>query len=530
MRNSAFKAMGRAAGPVGLIGAVGGFLSDVLLPLANFAPVVFAFSVIATAFAYAWLFLVFRRMGQSKAFDSWAMGTLLAAFSSAMIFGLWSILLSVAPPQGFLASTVDPIADIQARLLGIEQSVGAIEQTTGQTATQVVQSATAQAEGFASLEQALANIQSGQQVIIENPVTPQDWYNNARIYQLRGDTGNAIAAYEGFIESSPDLEFVDPFEDYADLLTATQGITQAREIFQDLGNRFPANRTIQVILATLLDGTDARIAQLSEITRSHAQFGPAYFYLGQELDRKLREGITSELLQRQQTAYQTLLGLEQTQQFSMFYVDKVRAQEKVELAQLNFEAYSQASEAFANNVGALITVNSEGALFIVTLTEANVQALYYSIDDPNPSINMGTLDLGGTSYINPTVGPLKIPIGDHVFYFKYVDQNGVESQVFEETFTIPEVLVIANASPPDFSTGKRVASFVFQITYEEDYTKPYTFHFSLDNPSLDQTLTGFAVSTWELEDIAPGDHILYIQAVRPDGSTTDVVEFPFTVQ
>lgn len=529
MRNSVFKAMARAAGPVGVVGTIGGFLSDVLLPLANFAPVVFAFSVIATVFAYAWLFLVFRRVGQTKAFDSWAMGTLVAAFSSAMIFGLWSIFLSVGPERGYLASTVDPIADIQARLLGIEESVEQIEQTTEQTATQVAQSATAQAEGFQSLEQALANIQSGQQVIIDNPTTPQDWYNNARIYQLRGDTGNAIKAYEGFIESSPDLEFMDPFEDYMDLLNATQGIARTREIFQDLGNRFPANRSIQVLLATLLEDTDARVTRLTEITNFNPQFGPAFYYLGQELDRKLRESLTNELLQRQQAAYQTLLSLEQSQQFSVFYVDKVRAQEKLETAQLNYEAYSQTSDAFGN-VGVEISVYSEGALFIIILPDATGEALYYSIDDPNPSIDMGTLDVAGNTYFNTTVGPLKIPVGDHVFYFKYVDKNGVESQVYQEAFTIPEVLVIVTTTPPDFSTGKRSASFIFQIMYEEDYSKTYTFNYSLDNPSLDQTLTGIAISTWELDDIAPGDHILYIQATRPDGSTTEVIEFPFSVE
>jgi hypothetical protein len=528
MQRSLVKGLARAAGPVGAVGAIGGFLSDVLLPLANFAPFIFVFSVIATIFSYILLFVVVQRRGQDKAFDSWAMGTLIASFFSAMIFGIWSVFLSIGPERGYLADNVEPIADIQARILNIEETVEQIEQTTGETATQVAQSATAQAEGFASLEQALANIQSGQQVIIESPSTPQDWYNNARIYQLRGDTGNAIKAYEGFIESSPDLEFMDPFEDYVDLINATQGITRGREIFQDLGNRFPTNRAIQVMLATLLDGTDARIARLTEIAGFNPQFGPAFFYLGQELDRKLRESLTNELLQRQQTAYQTLLGLEQAQQFSVFYVDKLRAQEKLDTAQLNYEAYSQTSDAFGN-VGVDITVYSEGALFIMIFPEVTGQALYYGIDDPNPSIDNGTLEIAGNTYLNTTLGPIQVPVGEHVFYFKYVDKNGVESQVYEEAFTIPEVVVIFTASPPDFSTGARTGSFVFQVMYQ-DTAKEYTFNFSLDNPSLDQSLAGYAINTWEVADIAAGDHILYIQAVGADGSSTEVVEFSFTVE
>ncbi|NJN44294.1 MAG: hypothetical protein HC806_05940 [Anaerolineae bacterium] len=174
------KALSRAAGPVGVVGTLAGFLTDVLLPLANFAPIVFVFSIVATVISYGLLFMVFRQRGQATAFDSWAMGLLVASFGSAIIFGLWSIFLSVGPERGYFATNIDPIADIQARILKIEASVEQIEQTTGETATQVAQSATAQAEGFATLEQALANIQAGEQVIVDTPNTPQDWYNNAK--------------------------------------------------------------------------------------------------------------------------------------------------------------------------------------------------------------------------------------------------------------------------------------------------------------------------------------------------------------
>ena len=528
MQRSMFKALARAAGPIGAVGAVGGFLSDVLLPLANFAPFVFGVSVAATFLSYGLLYLNFRKHGQTKALDSWAMGALVASFGSAMIFGLWSIFLILAPERGYLASNIDPIADIQARILNIEASVEQIEQTTEETATQVAQSATAQAEGFSSLEQALANIQAGQLVIVENPNTPQDWYNNARIYQIRGDTGNAIKAYEEFITSSPDLEFMDPFEEYSALLNATQGIARTREFFQDLGNRFPSNRSIQVILASLLDGTDTRIARLNEISGFNPQFGPVFFYLGQELDRKLRESLTNDLVQQQQTAYETLFTLEESQQYSIFYIDKVRAQENLGNAQLSYEASHLSSENLSN-VSVEITVYTEGAIFIVLLPESNGQALYYGIDDPNPTINMGTQDIGGNTFLNTTAGPFKIPIGDHIFYYKYIDANGVESQVYQETFTIPEVLVLYEIRQSDFTTGARSGSFVFQVMYQEDMSLEYTYKYSFDNPSLDQELAGYAINTLEVAELQTGDHILYIQAIGPDGATS-VVEFPFKVE
>ncbi|NJN44295.1 MAG: hypothetical protein HC806_05945 [Anaerolineae bacterium] len=336
-------------------------------------------------------------------------------------------------------------------------------------------------------------------------------------------------AYEGFIEASPDLEFVDPFEAYVDLINATQGIARTREIFQDLGNRFPANKAIQVVLATLMDGTDSRITRLKEIVQFNPQFGPAFYYLGQELDRKLRESLTNDLLQQQQETYQALLLLEESQQFSKFYIDKVLAQEKLDLAQLSFEAYAQSSNLFGN-VSVDITVYSEGALFIMIFPESDGQALYYGIDDPNPTINNGTIDIGGKTYLNTTLGPIKVPIGEHVFYFKYVDKNGVESEVYQKSFTIPEVLVIFTANPPDFTTGEISGSFVFQIMYQEDVSQAYTFNYSIDNPSLDQSLSGFAINTLEVASLERGEHIIYIQGVAADGSTTAVEEFVFKVE
>jgi tetratricopeptide (TPR) repeat protein len=520
MRGAVARSLTKAAAPVALIGAAGGFISDVLLPLGNFATLMFFFTGIVTVLLYGLLYYLFQKRNDDI-WDTIPAGVFLAAFAASMIFGIWSMLLQLAPEKGYIASNVEPIAQIQASLLNLEEDVEAIKQTTEAIATQ-------QAEGFASLEEALANIQSGQQVIIESPTQPQEWYNNARVYTLRGDSVNAIAAYEGYFASDSNLEFVDPYEDYIALLLATQGISRARDIIGDITSRNPDNVTSQLMLASMLDSVDERIPVLEDIVRRNPQYGPGYYYLGLELDRKLRESVTNDLLQKQTTAYSTLISLEEESQlFSLFYIDKLVAQEHVAAARFQQEAYQQAVDVFSN-AGVEVYVYSEGVQFIIIFPETDGQDLFYSIDNPDPNTSTGKVSAGGQEFLQQSVGPINVPVGEHIFYFRYIDKNGVESEIFEHPFEVPPIIVIFTGSPPDFSTGNVTGSFVFQIPYT-DTSANYTFEYSLDDPSLDTSVTGFAITTAEYDSLEPGEHTLYVRATPLGGTPTEVVEFMFTV-
>ena len=520
-KQSLFKATARAIGPVGVIGALGGFLSDVLLPLANFAPFIAGASVFFTIVLAVYLLRLDARMDDRDVWDTVPGAVYLVTGGAAMIFSVWSVFLIAGPERGYVADNIDPIADIQARLLGIEQDVAEIKETTEQIATQ-------QAESFASLEDALATIQSGQLVIVQNPTTSQDWYNNAKVYQLRGDTANAIAAYEGYFASDGALTFVDPFEDYIDLILATQGIARARDMLAGMRGENPDNPTAALMSASLLDSVDERIAEMESLSQTQPGYGPVFFYLGQEYDRKLRESITNDLLEKQAAAYTRLFEIESVQGFSIFYIDKLAAQDHVETAQLQFESYQQASNAFGS-VDLQVTFLADGALFIVIFPETTGQGAFYSIDDPNPQTAMGKTTIGSTRYIDQAVGPLAVPVGDHTFYFRYVDQNGVESEVYSFPFRMEPVIVNFTANPPDFSTGALSGTLLFQIPYVE-VANGYTYNYSLDDDSLDQSVAGVAVATVELTDLEAGEHVLYVQAVSDSGEKTEVVVFSFTVE
>jgi hypothetical protein len=226
------KVIGSAAGPAGVLATLRSFVTDVLQPLGNFAPWVAAASFVVVIVSGAGYWRLFRKPGVDPV-EHPLLGLFLLSKAFTFFFGGWSWLGANGPKNGFLAANVDPIAQIQAPLLGLQKDVTQVKQTTQASATVVASSATVrlaaattQAQGFQDIQAAFARL-SSQGTLSPNPQTPQEWYTNARVYQLRGDTANALKAREGSFGFR--LEYVDPYLEYPALLRATDGIARAAE-------------------------------------------------------------------------------------------------------------------------------------------------------------------------------------------------------------------------------------------------------------------------------------------------------------
>lgn len=526
------KAISRAAGPIGIIGAVGGFIGDIIQPLGNFAPYVAAISLVGAILAFAWMIYERRRKGQDI-YDTLAAGLFIVFAASAVIFAVWSIVFAVGPRDGYLASNIEPVAEMQARLLGIQRDVGEIKQTTQLTATRVAESlsvasvsATAQAQGFAGLQQQFAALQAGQ-ALVPNPSTPQEWYSNARVYQLRGDTANAIKAYEGYLQFN--LDYVDPYLEYADLLKATEGMARTREMIGARYNERRDNATLDLVSARLLDDAKERLTRYTALAARAPQFGQVWYELGQEYDRALGASPTSDLLNKQAEAYTTLFKLEQDAQgYSRYFIDK-------RLAETNLTEARKRVDALANARGTLGTVDmqilqyNDGVQIIFILTEPNAQQLLFSIDDPIPSHDTGKTAVGDKSYVNPSITRLKLPVGDHTLYVQFIDANGTPSKVFSKTFKVSAVGVNVTQQPPDFSTNTIPAVFTVSVHDAAD-TDLFTYKYSIDSDKLDQSQFGAGLAAITVKGLIAGDHIFYVQAVNAEGKATDVVQVPFTIK
>lgn len=538
------KAFAQAARPIAVIGAVGGFIGDIIQPLGNFAVWIAGLSLIVAVGALVWIILLRRRAGQ-ELWDSLAVGLFVVAIGSFVVFTAWSFIFSVGPERGYLAENIEPIGQIQAQLLGLQKDVGEIKQTTEVTATRVAEqgdvqlaqatrqaesisiqaaAATAQAKGFADLQTQFAALQKGS--IVDNPQTPQEWYSNARLYQLKGDIANAIKAYEGYFQYG--LEFVDPYLEYGDLLKATEGIGRAREKMDAYYNANKNSPTLDLVSARLLEAASDRLARYTALASRAPQFGPVFYESGAEYSRALGAAPTSDLLKKQGEAYSTLFDLEKNAQgYTRYFIDKAQAEKNLADAQKTYDALANA-RSVTGKLDAIVYQYNDGMQFIVVLSEFGIKKLLFDVDNPKPGRETGLIAATGTP--NMTIGKIPLPVGKHKLYLQYIDANDTPSPVFEKEFDVRQVFATWNQQPADFSTNTFSGSFLAGVTGAA-FEDLFTYRWSIDSDALDQSQLGPGMFAITAKGLKAGDHLLYLQATLQDGSKKyDVEKIPFVVK
>lgn len=529
--------LSRAAGPVTLIGTVGGFIGDVLAPLGSFAQWMVALSLGCLVLSGVFFFRMKRVPGRNV-WESPVPVALFISFSSFLIFSFWSVVFAAGPENGYLAENVEPIAQFQAQLFNIEQDVAEIKETTeqtaedveeigettGNTATQVAVAATAQAQGFADIQAAFADLQSSQ-VIVESPGTPQEWYSNARLYQLKGDTANAISAYEGYFEFG--LEYVDPYFQYTALLKATEGVTRARQMIDARLAENPGSLTLDLIAAQLLDESSARIARYEALTTRAATYAPAWNELAKEYGQQAMSRATRDILVKEADANNKLIELEGQQLLSQYYIDKALAVADIERAEQRIELTARSLE-FMSEPTVTIFQGADGFKFILGVMDAS--RVFVSIDNPDPQQDTGTTQstIGPLANTN-NIGPFMLEPGEHTFYYRYIDINGAESPVFSKTFQVYPIAYSTSQLPLDLSTNTTTMLFSVETLGALSGDR-YTYTAGLAPDKMDLTGNGSPFTTFSIPGLTPGDYTFYIQATHDaTGEQTEVVALPFTV-
>jgi len=255
----------RGIGPmVGGVGAIGGFISDVIKPVFALAPFLFFLCIMIALIIYV---IPFRRkikaIGLQEAFASRLGGGFLVACGFIVAFGILSILYLQSPPEGFAANEFEAIRQIQKSVLGIEQDLSKIQQDVKTTVTRL--------KNVRERIQALAK-QGG---LISQPSSDADYYHNAKIHELNGHMEMARQSYEKFIEMQP--SFVDVHESYQSIINNTEGKNATAGVYQKLKEKFSTHPTILMMQAKTLP---TRVEQLSELKKLIAQFPdypPIYF-------------------------------------------------------------------------------------------------------------------------------------------------------------------------------------------------------------------------------------------------------------
>jgi hypothetical protein len=512
------QALARIAALLVLIGLGGGFIGDVVAPVANIAPWVTAASVIALGGVIVFSQDTHRRNGMEAQMPTL---TILAA-GSALIFTLWSLIFAAGPERGYLASKYRSIAGLQAALLGPQVDVASMQSNVAETTQEADGLATVQAQDFAELQAAYVALQAGQNVIA-NPVHPHEWHHNAQVYQLRGDTANALDAYEGYTRTN--LEYIDPYLGYLDLLRAAEGAARARQVIGELRSQRRESAALELLSAMLLDNTEERLNRLTALAERAPDYGPVYFQLVQVYIARARQHLTQSQVSPMQEALATLKRLEAAQNYSRFYIDKAQALE-------NLAEAENLANSFADPISRLKlefapSFSAAGVYIAVALPDFDVQELRYNIDDPQPISSTGAIS--NSAAVNTSIGPLPLQKGSHTLYIQYTDGAGEESPVYSYQYTVEDIVVNVAQQPFDAKANGIPVRFTLAVV-DGQPDALYTYRYSLDSDTLDQSQQGLGSGTIvQIVPLTTGEHTIYIQAAL-EGAATSTVQHRFTVR
>jgi hypothetical protein len=265
----------------GPIGAAGGFISDVLQPLAPLATYVFWLSLVATLGLLVGVLAV--RSMRARLAPALVLTVSFLVFSGVMLL----LQSKESEAKGVLATNFPFVAELQQTLGLIQKDVAEIKETTRKTAEavsrvedttksiaqsnkQIALSLEAIKDGFAGL-----NKSGG---IIKDPQRPEEHYHNARLYEQGGDFGNARRSYNAFFAYK--LDFIDPHLRYQAFLKIQEGRAGAREIYAAIYEQ-DQRPPIDFARILLLEPPQ-RLDALRTFLAANKEFAPGYYELSQE--------------------------------------------------------------------------------------------------------------------------------------------------------------------------------------------------------------------------------------------------------
>ncbi len=215
--------------------------------------------------------------------------------------------------RGLLASSVPAIAKMQESLGLMQQDISEIKDTTNrieQKTDRVIEGLDTIASSFSEISQLGG--------LIQNPDTPEEYYHNARLYELKGDYGGARRSYLEYFKS--DLQYLDPHLRFTEFLKVQEGRSGARESYQYIANRTDGV-VAQLALSQLWD-RDKRISMLEGIVRDTPDLAPAYYMLSLDysLDRLGDQSLSDK--DSEKKLLDVFRRLDEEGQLVKYFIDK----------------------------------------------------------------------------------------------------------------------------------------------------------------------------------------------------------------
>ena len=364
----------------GLISVIGGFITDVLQPIAPFSSYIFYASSVATLIIF--FAFLFKSTLREKLSNS-----LTLALSVMIVTGIISLMqkFSDNDKRGILASNIPAISKLQNNIGLIQEDVSTIKKSTEkieETTEKIVIKLDEIQKEFSSISE-----KGG---IIENAIRPEQYYHNARIYEQRGDYINARKSYNNYFSFK--LNFIDPHLRYQKFLKVQEGNAGAREIYSIIYEN--DKRPIIEFARILLFDPPKRTEMLKAFISKNPDFTPAFYELSKEYS-EIRKGTQSLSDKKNELEYlEKFTLLKDEGKFLKFFVDNEIASEWSEYVEKRLKALSLLSNLKQSVTFNPIKSNQGWHLNLQVIEPA--KEIFYKIGDVEEYISTGF-----SGYIDP---------------------------------------------------------------------------------------------------------------------------------
>ena len=412
------------------VAAVGGFVSDVIQPLAPLSTYVFWFSLVTTVALIVGVFIWRKARPQ-----------LLPALILAASFMTFSSILLIfqskeTEAKGVLATNFPIIAELQESIGLIRKDIAEIKVTTQKTAKAVerleassrrteeaTQSITDSTDRIAAsleaIQQGFAGLNKAGG-IIQNAEKPEELYHNARLYEQRGDYANARRSYNEFFAFK--LGFVDPHLRYQTFLKIQEGRAGAREIYNALFERDP--QPVVEFARILLFDAPQRTEMLASFLKTRPDFAPGFYQLSLDYSgaRKGTQSLGDKKAELE--ALERFKALYAEGKFIKYFIDQSLAANWLEDADKRLKSLAVLKELAQQSPVTLMPSRSNAGWTIALQLNESPREIFYRIEGEDAFRSTGLSDVtdsatGGKMPV--TMFSLKPTIAKTKIYVKYTD-------------------------------------------------------------------------------------------------------------
>ncbi|MDA3048974.1 hypothetical protein OFO03_00125 [Campylobacter sp. JMF_02 ED1] len=297
----------------GITAGIVGFISDIYQPLAPFSKYIFFASLILICI------LVLSYLALSN-FREKVLPVLIFSIFTAFITGVMCGLQKVnenSYKNGFVANIIPYFENIQKSLGIIHKDINEIKEDTKEIKTTVV-----------SVDKKIDKLSENigkQGGIITNPQIAEEYYHNARIYEINGDYGNARKAYIKYF--SFENHKIDPHLRFQKFLKIQEGVAGAKEIYNTIFEN--SNEIVDKYAKILLEDGVIKTEYLKNFVKENPNFAPAYYELARQYSVSVLGSQRASDIKNEKEYIDKFDELYKKGEFVKYFIDKDEIDEQL---------------------------------------------------------------------------------------------------------------------------------------------------------------------------------------------------------